>query len=127
MDRTVSLHFQELIFSNILSLRQNKYCADCKNQSPDWVSLNFGVFICYKCSGVHRSFGAQKTRVRSIRLDSWTLKQLYFMFYLNNEKANEYWEAQMAGKFIRPGASASPAELSEFIRSKYISQAFVDP
>ena len=30
----------------------NKYCADCGTISPQWISTNFGVFICLRCSGM---------------------------------------------------------------------------
>ena len=125
MDRTVSLHFQEICIDSILSLPQNKFCADCKLQSPDWVSLSYGVFICYKCSGIHRSLGVQNTRVKSIRLDTWTLQQLYFMSYLNNAIANDYWEAILPENFSRPDP-VSVKEMTEFIKAKYVEKAYVD-
>ena len=38
---------------------------------PEWASCNIGVFICLDCSGVHRGFGTDVSRVKSIRLDNW--------------------------------------------------------
>jgi len=35
----------------MLEKQENNYCADCNAQGPTWVSLDFGVFICLKCSG----------------------------------------------------------------------------
>jgi hypothetical protein len=32
-------------------------CADCNAPNPDWCSINLGVLICIKCSGIHRSLG----------------------------------------------------------------------
>ena len=69
----------------------NDMCADCGELSklacqpliqlcmypvhadPQWASVNFGIFICIKCAGIHRSLsGLYSSKVRSVRLDSWT-------------------------------------------------------
>jgi hypothetical protein len=72
----------------------NDVCADCGEKSkrvlptfepasinlpciffadPQWASVKFGVFICISCAGIHRSLtGLSASKVRSIRLDSWT-------------------------------------------------------
>ena len=39
---------------------------------PDWADVNFGVFICIECSGIHRSLGAHIAKVKSIGLDLWS-------------------------------------------------------
>lgn len=45
----------------------------CSLVDPQWASINFGVFICINCAGIHRSLaGPSASKVRSVRLDSWT-------------------------------------------------------
>ncbi len=57
--------------SGYLDLKGNTRCNDCGIKRPDWVSVPFGVLVCLKCSGRHRSFGAHITSVRSLKLDRW--------------------------------------------------------
>jgi hypothetical protein len=38
--------------------------------------LNWGVLICVKCSGIHRSLGVHISKVRSLDLDKWESQQL---------------------------------------------------
>ena len=40
---------------------------------PEWASTNLGIFVCIKCSGVHRCLGPS---VKSLILDSWTDEKL---------------------------------------------------
>lgn len=49
----------------------NSQCADCGTPDPDWASLSLGVLMCIECSGIHRSLGVHKSKVRSLRLDYW--------------------------------------------------------
>ena len=60
---------------------------------PDWADINFGVFICIECSGIHRSLGAHLTKVKSVNLDEWSedhvkvntsseAKVVHFAFFL---------------------------------------------
>ncbi|EGR29492.1 hypothetical protein IMG5_154750 [Ichthyophthirius multifiliis] len=42
---------QDKIFQRILKREGNQNCADCGVKSPNWVSLDFGVFVCMECSG----------------------------------------------------------------------------
>ncbi len=54
---------QEKIFQILLSRVNNKNCADCNAKSPQWASIDFGVFICMNCAGkinikgAHRAIG----------------------------------------------------------------------
>ncbi|GAB1315733.1 ARF GAP with effector function(s) [Madurella fahalii] len=100
---------------NLLKLEPNKVCADCKrNKHPRWASWNLGVFVCIRCSGIHRGMGTHISRVKSVDLDAWTDEQLQSILNWGNARANKYWEAKLA-----PGHVPSEAKIENFIRTKY--------
>ncbi|OIW25259.1 ArfGap-domain-containing protein [Coniochaeta ligniaria NRRL 30616] len=100
---------------SLIKLECNKVCADCKrNKHPRWASWNLGVFVCIRCSGIHRGMGTHISRVKSVDLDSWTDEQLASILSWGNARANKYWEAKLA-----PGHVPSEAKIENFIRTKY--------
>ncbi|KAI1662071.1 ArfGap-domain-containing protein [Daldinia decipiens] len=100
---------------SLLKLDSNKICADCKrNKHPRWASWNLGVFICIRCSGIHRGMGTHISRVKSVDLDSWTDEQLQSILNWGNARANKYWESKLA-----TGHVPSEAKIENFIRTKY--------
>ena len=46
------------------------------NSSSDYS----GVFLCIRCSGIHRGMGTHISKVKSIDLDSWTPEQMEVLF-----------------------------------------------
>lgn len=100
---------------SLLKLEPNKVCADCKrNKHPRWASWNLGVFVCIRCSGIHRGMGTHISRVKSVDLDSWTDEQLQSILSWGNARANKYWEAKLA-----QGHVPSESKIENFIRTKY--------
>ncbi|QSZ36297.1 hypothetical protein DSL72_007423 [Monilinia vaccinii-corymbosi] len=106
---------------SLLKLECNKVCCDCKrNKHPRWASWNLGVFMCIRCSGIHRGMGTHISRVKSVDLDSWTDEQVQSVLKWGNARANKYWEAKLA-----PGHVPSEAKIENFIRTKYDSKRWV--
>ena len=82
----------------LLKIKDNKICADCKRNDARWASTNLGCFICIRCSGVHRGLGVHISRsafvwlsrsdgaspseecrfpaVKSVDLDTWMPDQI---------------------------------------------------
>jgi len=72
------------------------------------------VFVCIRCSGIHRGMGTHISRVKSVDLDSWTDEQLQSILSWGNARANKYWEAKLAA-----GHVPSEAKIENFIHTKY--------
>ncbi|KAG6849468.1 hypothetical protein H0H93_008195 [Arthromyces matolae] len=113
---------------------ENKVCADCKRNDPRWASWNIGVFLCIRCSGIHRGMGTHISKVKSVDLDTWTPEQMEvsLIFRIDRETllnpkqsiqkwgnhlANLYWEAH-----LKPGHVPPEHKIESFIRSKYESR-----
>ncbi|KAL0081252.1 hypothetical protein J3Q64DRAFT_1681370 [Phycomyces blakesleeanus] len=101
------------ILKDLLQKSANKYCADCKRKDPRWASWNLGIFVCIRCSGVHRSMGTHISKVKSVDLDTWIPEQIESMIKWGNERANVYWEANLKEK------TPSESNIDQWIRSKY--------
>ncbi|KIJ60566.1 hypothetical protein HYDPIDRAFT_183588 [Hydnomerulius pinastri MD-312] len=95
----------------------NKVCADCKRNDPRWASWNLGVYLCIRCSGIHRGMGTHISRVKSIDLDMWTPEQMEAIQKWGNRRANLYWEAHLKSGHVPPDH-----KMESFIRSKYESR-----
>lgn len=105
----------------LVKLEGNKSCGDCKrNKHPRWASWNLGVFMCIRCSGIHRSLGVHISKVKSVDLDTWTDEQMQSMLRWGNTRANKYWEHKLA-----EGHVPNEAKIENFIRTKYDSKRWV--
>ncbi|KQJ93882.1 ADP-ribosylation factor GTPase-activating protein AGD12 [Brachypodium distachyon] len=112
----------------LLHRSENRICADCSAPDPKWASANIGVFICLKCSGVHRSLGTHISKVLSVTLDKWTDDQVDSMVEAGgNSHANAIYEAFLPQGHCKPHPDSNQEERQNFIRSKYELQEFLEP
>ncbi|CAN6697143.1 unnamed protein product [Malus baccata var. baccata] len=104
----------------LLHQSANRSCADCGALDPKWVSLTFGVFICIKCSGVHRSLGVHISKVVSVKLDEWTDDEVEILASMGgNTTVNNKYEACLPENVSKPKPDSSIEERFYFIRRKY--------
>lgn len=46
-----------------------------------FLPANRGVFVCIRCSGIHRSMGTHISKVKSVDLDTWTVEQMEVSYF----------------------------------------------
>ncbi|KAL0486338.1 ADP-ribosylation factor GTPase-activating protein [Acrasis kona] len=110
------------ILSDLSKKEENRECADCTSQRPDWASVNLGLFICIRCSGLHRSLGTHISFVRSAVIDDWKQEQIDTMLRVGNAKAKAYWEATAPE---RPKYSEFD-NIEQWINDKYVRKLYID-
>ncbi|CAB9528955.1 ribosylation factor GTPase-activating protein [Seminavis robusta] len=74
----------------VSELPGNDSCVDCGAKHPEWGSISFGILFCASCSGGHRGLGTHISRVRSIKMDSWTDAQVERMKRGGNHQCQEF-------------------------------------
>ena len=116
---------QKQIINKLLKKPENKLCADCKNSPPSWASINLGVLICIKCSGVHRELGAHISKIKSVNLDIWTSDILEKFKKIDNKISNDYWEHNLRQNEFNQ-IKNDPNKIMEFIRNKYEYKKYIN-
>eukprot|EP00727_Mastigamoeba_balamuthi_P002113 m51a1_g119 putative serine-protein kinase atm (4596) ;mRNA; f:366111-398227 len=105
---------------------ENKACADCGADKPDWFSINLGVLFCINCSGTHRSLGVHVSKSRSLKLDVVEPEAILLLARLGNRAVNAIYESKWTNGRRRPTNDSPEDERSAWIRDKYIAKAFME-
>lgn len=129
----------------IFAVQGNIYCADCRSKGkriyiqlyfytkflfkdPDWASLSFGILICIKCSGIHRSLGVHLSKVRSLSLDFWNPEHVELLKCIGNERSWNIFEETFddnKGQIQRAEEDSSQQIKEKWILAKYVNRTFV--
>ena len=81
---------KELI--DCLNDENNRRCFDCEASPANWICVNNGIFLCGKCAGEHRGYGAIISNLKFIMLDKLNEFQIEIMKRGGNKKLDNLLE-----------------------------------
>jgi len=116
--------YQKML-EQILKLPGNDNCADCGQKGPRWASINLGIFVCIRCSGIHRSMGTHISKVKSVSLDKWQPEMVEQVRRIGNINANRIYEGKLPANYHRPREGDSYA-IEQWIHDKYNRKRWYD-
>jgi len=94
----------------------NAVCAECGESDTCWASVNLGVFLCVRCSDVHRALGTHITKVKGCSgTYLWGPDEIEQMKQIGNAKAAERY----GGATAQSEPSATKERRLELCKSKY--------
>ncbi|TNV81105.1 hypothetical protein FGO68_gene17258 [Halteria grandinella] len=70
----------------------NHTCFECNSHGTQWVSVNLAIFLCLKCSGLHRGYGVQTSFIRSLLMDTLSQKQVAALETGGNRQLKKFME-----------------------------------
>ncbi|KAL3285099.1 hypothetical protein HHI36_019223 [Cryptolaemus montrouzieri] len=117
----------EKLIMELLKYPGNSVCADCDCENPEWASYNIGIFICTRCSGIHRSMGVHISKVKHLKLDRWEDSQVQRMKEVGNLKAKMKYEERVPPCYRRPKPNDPQVLIEQWIRAKYQREEFSHP
>ena len=75
-----------------LNDENNRKCFDCQATPAYWACVNNGIFLCSKCAGEHRGYGAIISNLKFIMLDKLNEFQIEIMKRGGNKKLDNLLE-----------------------------------
>ena len=70
--------------------------------------------------------GVHITKIKSVNLDKWPEGKVEAFQAMSNNLVNAYWEANLPKNYMKPAQNASTAEVTRFLKEKYVEKRYVD-
>lgn len=71
MDQNNQKELNKKFLDEFRTINGNNLCFDCNSIKTEFASINNGVFLCKKCSDLHRKFGYSISFIKSLNIDNW--------------------------------------------------------
>ena len=87
--------FMQVVTKELLTClndENNRKCFDCQATPAYWACVNNGIFLCSKCAGEHRGYGAIISNLKFIMLDKLNEFQIEIMKRGGNKKLDNLLE-----------------------------------
>ena len=82
--------------TKLKNLPGNDRCCDCGEAQPQFASIALSSLVCINCAGAHRSLGDLKSRIKSLRLDSWSTPEIARMLAGGNARLKNALQSDSA-------------------------------
>ena len=112
----------------IRSLPENRVCAECQAAPTTWASVSLGVFVCMRCSQVHRNLGTHLSKVKScMGTYLWCPDELERMRSVGNGRAAALYAHSRTAGLPKPAEDCHFDEVDAFARAKYEAKRWLHP
>jgi hypothetical protein len=74
----------------LINDKLNNICFDCEKEKTDYISINYGIFICKSCAEYHILFLKDKSCILKKDLKSLSQKELKYLYYGGNRKLKDF-------------------------------------
>eukprot|EP00003_Mantamonas_plastica_P020160 TRINITY_DN3259_c0_g1_i14.p1 TRINITY_DN3259_c0_g1~~TRINITY_DN3259_c0_g1_i14.p1 ORF type:complete len:213 (+),score=41.42 TRINITY_DN3259_c0_g1_i14:536-1174(+) len=101
---------------SLLKYEGNKRCMECNERGPQYVCLNYDIFVCTNCAGLHSNM---THRVKSIGMASFTDEEVDRLKVGGNEFAKAAYLATFDQKKYSLPDPRNTEQLVDFMNAKY--------
>ncbi|CAG9314889.1 unnamed protein product [Blepharisma stoltei] len=111
------------ILQDLRKVPSNKRCFDCQQAGTTYTIVDFGIFLCSICGGLHREFNH---RVKGLSTCNFSAAEVEKLQQWGNEKATQVWMAKHDLRSYPIPDIKDQARLRDFIRLKYAEKRWYD-
>lgn len=107
--------------------KANRQCFSCEKRGPQCICVNYNLFICMQCSGLHREVGHS---IKTISMSRFTPAEVKAIEEGGNDvAAKQYLATFKSSDFARPDRTVADTvrnkKVKEFIELTFNEQRWV--
>ena len=84
------------------------------------------IVYSYNQLGEHRRLGMHITRIKSCKLDGWSVEEICEAEGIGNVVSNAYYECNKPQTEYKPNSAASMEQRRKYIKKKYVQKLWID-